>query len=159
MVQPVIIAGNNEKEYIQMKKILIVVLAVVLVFVFVTTAFAATYEDVATWSSSVCLYGFTTSDKLEKDASDTWAFVNVGLYRLSFASTPTNNKLLFQPKSNGVYVGPQQYILSLSDPEYDERATGIYSACNDYEYIYLRITNPNSGNNMNSGGFWEGYVD
>jgi len=132
-------------------KILSVVLAFVIVFAFASTAFAAQFT--ANWSSSTCLTGFTTSDRVEKDANETWVHTVVYVDKLIFASTPTYNYLRATPRtSGGSTMGPRMAV-SLSDPE--------MIAINDYEthnYIKLRIDNPNSNNNMNSKGHWEGYV-
>jgi hypothetical protein len=143
-----------------MKKRLIVVLVVILVFAFTTTAFAQYMVD-ASWSSTKCLNGFTTTQAVQKYSTNyVWDFVNVGLYGLSFASAPEKNYLYFQPVSNGVYVGEKNYILNPLDSRYDERGAYIYENCaRNYNSFHLWISNPNKGNNMVSGGFWEGYFN
>jgi hypothetical protein len=68
------------------RKAITMAIAFLMVFAITTTAFASTYVDYATWNSTVCLYGFTTSHSTDKGSGETWDFVIVYADKVEFAS-------------------------------------------------------------------------
>ena len=135
------------------KKIILVVIAIVLVIAFGTTAYA---DNSLTryWDSTICRNQFTTSLYTLKSSSDTWT--SFWVYANEIEYTPSsgyNLKLQAAPKtSSGLlmsslytcYEGTQKNITSLS-----------YTYVNE---VYMLIKNPYgpSGPNMESHGWFGG---
>lgn len=130
------------------RRMLIIVIAIAMFFAFATTAFAVVI-DTDYWSSTICLYGFTTSNSIVKDYDETWGTFIIYVYNLDFAGTE-HNYLKVTPKTySGLSMGSRTNCA-------EEVSTGI--TCTSYSYyntVKMRIDNPDPGNNMQSNGaFW-----
>lgn len=134
-----------------MKKLLTIVLVVVLVFAFTATAFAAT-KFRGDWSSTKCLEGFTTSQELQKETTQIWKSTVVYVTQLKWAQTPNYVQIQVTPRTRaGVAMGYTGFV-GLGQ----HTTINILSDMNTYNYMPLRIGNPNKGNNMESKGYWLG---
>jgi hypothetical protein len=133
------------------------VIAIVMVFAFTTTAFAIEWADSARWSSSVCLYGFTTRECVDKNNCSwfNWHDITPWVYELSFARTPDIYNLRITPKTgSGLIMGDTVARNPNSYPDWI--LINNYKSNNE---IYLRIDNPNTGNNTKSMGYWDSAIE
>ena len=139
---------KNKKRWVLM------ILVVVMIVSMATTAFAY-WSNTASWSSSVCNVGFTTSGYITRDAGWSWEGVQTFPLTIAFDSPPAYDYLYATPRNtSGVSIAPKTTV-------YERSATGCYVYQNYYttSYIKLRIDNPfpGVGNNMVSNGEWTGW--
>jgi hypothetical protein len=135
------------------RKTITMVIAFILIFAFTTTAFA---WDWATWHATKCKYGFTTTHAVDKLSDETWEFIVVYCDYLEFATPPFSYNLWCTPKSSsGAAVAGDAVWISPTTAPWIGIEEPYTTTCN---HIYLRIDNPNPGNNAESRGEWDGYL-
>ncbi len=136
-----------------MKKILTMVIAVVLVFAFTGNALAGT--DYGSWTSTVCMYGFTANDPLTKTTSDWDHFTPKPAY-VRYAD---DNYASDERWMNAYVTTPGGTRMSgdCGCWKNEDDNVAIYSYADDYNTLRVRIENSEFRGeyNMKSGGNFE----
>ena len=144
-----------------MKKIICIILAMVMVFAFVTSAFADEYyHGTPEYHSTLCKKRFTTEDCITKSSNESWGDTYC-LATVSFeTANPSYNYLIAQPycKSEGVSLGDPVHIINSTAYGYPLDFNGSEDY---YNSLNIRITNPyyvanhsNTINMVSDGCFW-----
>lgn len=123
-----------------MKKIISMVIVVVMVMAFATTAFAAT------WNSTSLTGSFYTSDSLSKQTSQRWG-----------SSTSISASRLVSAGSTKIKATPVNANKQTSGATVSFSSTGTKSSSmtnTTWNTIKLYIQNDNGGTNIESSGSW-----
>lgn len=144
-----------------MKKIICIILAMVMVFAFVTSAFAdGYYHGTPEFHSTSCKKRFVTSNCITKSSNESWGPTYCEA-TMSFATAnPSYNYLLAEPysKGDGISLGDTIHVINSATYGY---LLDFGGEEDEYNSLYLRITNPyypsnhsNTINMVSDGCFW-----